>query len=201
MVIIIHISLNLNQNIIHDINIIEKIKQNKDKWIKAKLILENIPENKNFGKFTGNVIFAASPILVKRGNIVFFNYDTTDEVSQVLRKYKVKQFDEVIRKHILRQSDSSSKLVKSISTKNLSGVIYGVGQGNFIKLNCGNEIILFDVGFTISEDYEMNPIIKNSSEIVHSIEPNVVILSHWDLDHIIGVTYMNSGYIYGNKNF
>lgn len=160
----------------------------------------NIKKKTNF-KLTGNIILAASPIIRKKGNIFSLQYNFTEDEGNKLREYD-QQLDKILDNYKFKpkQNESIKAFIK-LSTNNLSGVIYGVGQGNFIKLNCGNEIILFDVGFTISEDHEKNPIIKKSSEMVHSIKPNMIILSHWHLDHIIGVTYMNSDYIYSTENF
>jgi hypothetical protein len=76
--------------------------------------------------------------------------------------------------------------------------ICNVGQGNFILgLHSGNEVdspspeAVFDIGFTKEEPH------NNYKDAVAQIEKldnnGIAILSHWDLDHILGAIHAGSG--------
>lgn len=68
--------------------------------------------------------------------------------------------------------------------------IYNVGQAacNYIYLD-NNKKVMFDVGYSYrKEDYE-NTFINNNKFIFKHCKPDLIILSHWDLDHIMGVAY------------
>lgn len=77
--------------------------------------------------------------------------------------------------------------------------IYNVGQGNYVELKLGGKIFLYDIGMTIDQDDLNNNKIKfNYTNIFPYHRPDAIILSHWDIDHILGVVFLNSEHIFNN---
>lgn len=183
----------------------KRIKDYESKWRTGKLIFDepNVKKKKediNIPQLlilTGNIIFAASPIIWTGGKLIFNLED--DEITE-LQEYDI-HLDEELQRYQPEEHNEVLREFGQLSIQNLRGVIYNVGQGNFIKINCRNQVLLFDIGFTISEKFadDNNNLINQSSKVVNIIKPNIAILSHWDLDHIIGVTYMEPEYIYSNN--
>lgn len=70
--------------------------------------------------------------------------------------------------------------------------ILNVGQGNFIHIfmenKLGEKSILFDIGMTEdSTDFKLDEIQYAYNEMIPSFKPDAIILSHWDVDHILGI--------------
>ena len=69
--------------------------------------------------------------------------------------------------------------------------VYNVGQGTFIEMNFSTgRTILFDVGMTVQDKIENNNYILDNVALFMHLKPDVIILSHWDIDHILGIAYM-----------
>lgn len=80
--------------------------------------------------------------------------------------------------------------------------IYNVGHGNADYIRGKNKHrLLYDIGY----DYPgipafSNPKYPRATKALRNIKPTCVILSHWDLDHVIGYAYANQ-YIFSRKWF
>lgn len=76
--------------------------------------------------------------------------------------------------------------------KKFSGSIYNVGQGNFIYLKFNDSLkMLFDAGETPIPSAilkEQEYIDKNSQEI-SQLKLDYIVISHWDIDHILGIQH------------
>ena len=73
---------------------------------------------------------------------------------------------------------------------------YNVGNGNCIYLhgknNKGPKRLLYDIGYNMgghAPRYLVKSPYKKSMTAIRSMKPDCIILSHWDLDHIMGCTY------------
>lgn len=67
---------------------------------------------------------------------------------------------------------------------------YNVGQGNFTEIIMNNsESVLFDIGFTKLSHLE--DILIDVSQMIYNLNPELVIISHFDIDHIMGSIYLN----------
>ena len=76
--------------------------------------------------------------------------------------------------------------------KKLSGSIYNVGQGNFIYLKFNDRLkMLFDAGETTipSTILKEQEYIDINSREISQLQPDYIVLSHWDLDHILGIQH------------
>ena len=88
----------------------------------------------------------------------------------------------------------NSLLAGYFSANDYSLSVYNVGDGNciYIKGNDGKRI-LFDIGHNCnpySKDWK-DPDIKRSQQAIRHFKPHGIILSHWDMDHLIGVMFSN----------
>lgn len=68
--------------------------------------------------------------------------------------------------------------------------IYNVGHGNADYIKGANHRILYDIGYNYRSfpSYHQSKYLKAVNAIRH-LKPSCVILSHWDMDHIIGCAY------------
>lgn len=162
------------------------LKDNIGKWLKLILCF-----NKKFSKksmIQGILIFSASPI-IRRGCCLDFA-DKPKPIEDVeIKKYE--DFEVFLNEKTNEKTNTGYTFLNQINNiKHLYGEIYNVGQGNFIYLKINKSFsMFFDVGESkYPEDSlgEKNYIKQNNDRIV-KLEPDCIMLSHWDLDHILGV--------------
>lgn len=71
-----------------------------------------------------------------------------------------------------------------------NAVIHNVGQGNNVLIELSNgRKFFYDLGMTMDKDERNDPYIQQSIRQFLTISPDMVVLSHWDLDHILGISY------------
>lgn len=189
------------------------------KWIKMKLTLGKTTK-KNGVK--GFLLFSASPIIRVKGELQF------NDVCENLTKEEIKEIEEVnslgnVEEYIKNNYDKINKneIKKKFSsliekTNSITGKIYNVGQGNCIymrftkRLEADDKVgdnsdvnVFFDVGESIKPSVtadEVNYINLNAHDFSSTDKlPSFIILSHWDLDHILGVSHLSST-IYSNDS-
>lgn len=146
----------------------------------------------------GNVLFSASPIKVK--NAILYIVDDDIDV-----KYKADVIDEKNRdifntkKNVITDEETDKKALENTLNqccpKNINKIkytMYYVGQGlcSYISFN-RNFGIFYDIGFSVSgqKDTSINFEVDGSYKRYCNNKPKVVILSHWDTDHILGIVY------------
>lgn len=143
----------------------------------------------------GNVLFSASPIIEKKGKlIVTKNKELLTDV----------EFQNVIDDSVYcckvkpKKVDKKAEIEKMIENT-VKGVIpekvvaFNVGQANCISISMKNKKnIFFDIGLTKNDIERKNVDIKNAVSEYGNVIPNLIILSHWDLDHILGIPYANT---------
>lgn len=68
--------------------------------------------------------------------------------------------------------------------------IYNVGHGNADYIRGSNHRILYDIGYNYRSfpSYRKSKYLRAANALRH-LQPSCVILSHWDMDHIIGCAY------------
>lgn len=138
----------------------------------------------------GNIMSSASPIEFSGGKLVIVK-DTTvvdPEYESVLNDsvYRCNQLPYNIGNYHLIESELN-KTVMVGKPKIMD--VYNVGQACCSSIVLENDGIIFaDIGLTkdkIELDIEE---VENAKRKIRDITPQIVILSHWDLDHILGVT-------------
>jgi hypothetical protein len=157
-------------------------------WLQAEFV-ENEGKKTEGYLVEGTVLFSSSPFKTEKTSIVIKNssvpksiksqilsaYDTTGAIAD-LRDPRHYDLENVLDLH-------TASFFKEIR-------IYNVGQANCIYLkNTANKRVLFDIGVSNKISDITCPYEKKSLNALKHIQPNLVILSHWDLDHILGVCY------------
>lgn len=171
------------------------IYENQNRWLKMYFTTENYPKETGVRSILGNVIFAATSIEIKRGALVITDEDAPDEVvDKILSSYDTTK--DVTNDKSLVKKALDSVIPSSIDSIEVATFNVGQGHCSYIILNKNNRI-LYDVGFTKFNHSRTFNINKNKI-IFKSIQAKAVVLSHWDLDHILGVVYMNDD-IYKNN--
>lgn len=163
---------------------------NMGKWIEASF-REDKWNEKEVVSIGGIIVYSASPFEMNRRKLQIKRNYLVEDISQ--------NFNELIRQQyettnsIKTNSDIVSLLNQLVgTTSNCNIKIYNVGDGNCIYIYCSNgSRILFDIGQNCnpySHDWHDCSILRVQSYIGR-IKPHNVILSHWDLDHVIGVVF------------
>lgn len=174
-----------------------------EKWFKVTLYDENefdCPKNEKRNKLntdglvlSGNAIFSASPIITK------LKYLSVDFQTKIEQQERINEL-EIVLNDLVKGNISNEKkgliyqkLEKCIDSCGVVDYhIYNVGQGNFIQMDYHNNgQILFDVGFTMFNKPEKR-FIRDNIKIFNELKPDIIILSHWDIDHILGLSYMEN---------
>ncbi|MPM95142.1 hypothetical protein SDC9_142293 [bioreactor metagenome] len=70
---------------------------------------------------------------------------------------------------------------------------YNVGQANCNYVKLDDFGFFFDIGLTNKNDPNKNHI-DNACKEIERLKASVVVLSHWDLDHILGITLNNPNF-------
>jgi beta-lactamase superfamily II metal-dependent hydrolase len=149
-----------------------------------------INKHKILAVVRGEVMVSASPI----DNIPGMLY-IIEDYSKVSPEYEAILNDSIYecKKVPYRESDSL-EITKTLDKTIINGKpkilnVYNVGQGNCASIEMENgSFILADIGLTndkieLSQKYTV--IAKRK---IRDINPQIIILSHWDLDHILGIT-------------
>ena len=136
-------------------------------------------------KINGELIFMASPASTHEFTLCI-SKETTDIkdkaklckiINQLKKEYEDKLYDDP---KPLTENDIP------LSVKEIH--CYNIGQGNCIRLNgLDDENIFFDVGLTKYKYEKKQKEIINNIEKIKLIHPDIIILSHWDEDHIMGL--------------
>lgn len=150
----------------------------------------NININKNnYVVLEGMVLFANSPIIRKTCWLAI-----SEEVEDF--RGADKQDKNFLKNYIYKFPTENYSCFNDIFTdmenlKSVSGTVYNVGQGSAMSLDLGNTRLLFDIGESKNPKGNEKTLIENAyKEINNQVWP-FIILSHWDLDHILGVTRLN----------
>lgn len=163
----------------------EKIKETKGlsypEWINDEKIIAIL---------SGEVLVSASPIEKVKGQlfIVDDHTEASPEYKDILDDSIYRCEGETLKKH--QQSyinDTLDNTILNGKPKILN--VYNVGQGNCaaIEMEAGGNIFA-DIGLTNDVIELSSKNIEKSKQKISDVSPEVVILSHWDLDHILGVT-------------
>ena len=160
------------------------------KWIKAKLLLckefnENDSNDKNV--IEGFLLFSASPTIRIQAYL-----QLTEQIINSDEIFKLKNINNFIEQY----NKDTSKLIeddivkKTKDISNISGKIYNVGQGNCISITINEKYnIYFDIGESInpSNFTNENNFIHENYLYIQKERPEFIILSHWHMDHFLGI--------------
>lgn len=147
--------------------------------------------------YIGNLLFSASPLIEIPAKLIIKSRLSNSEKQLInLSKEKLKA---ILEKEKTNDKDIIEKsIMDKIPTKEelyFETTIYNVGQGNWSKITATdlreNTLdIIYDIGMGSSQNLSLTKKIaqKAASDIADS---HIFILSHWDLDHIKGITSLS----------
>lgn len=161
-----------------------------------ELILEN-----------GNLIISRSPVISRDRDLYICKngIGISDKT-----KAKISKCDKEIC-HKIEQIITESRLQGKgninipANVLALGGTVYNVGMGNNIKIELtkqhgmDNYIIWFDMGASHKRSELNQPDVVNNMNSFKNEYMDVVILSHWDLDHIEAINNFDANVIYGEQ--
>lgn len=178
-------------NSIKDEEILGFLQEYQGVWLKAQFISKDEQCPRNSYVIHGTVFFSASPFKISNRSLAITDKLVSDEFNN---KYKdtYSTAVSVVSKYNKRYYDMCNIINNITHGYDFSTRIYNVGQGNciYIHTNDGKRI-LFDIGYNKnpkSTDWKDPNIVRSKHSIGH-FKPHVNILSHWDMDHIIGVAF------------
>ncbi len=173
----------------------EKLTSLVGQWVKFRLAFGKANNKKSM--IQGTLVFSASPIIRKKCGVIYI-LDFADAPKFItdagLKKYK--DFEKYLDKqNEQQQTHTQLNIFPNVKIlKSLYGKVYNVGQGNFVYLQINDDSkMFFDVGESknpqdkLGENYYIE---KNTNEITN-LKPQYIMISHWDLDHILGVYKFN----------
>ena len=164
------------------------------KWVEAKL--QNCTDEDNPDVLNGTLLISMSPFKKRGKGLIFkdkeLDKNITDDINNIYETY------ESAHNSMLLNNEEDANYIELQNCLNIHSLsdnykirVYNVGQGNCIYLRSSStkEItrrILFDIGVTITKDVDIEAI-KLRVASLSQIKPDIMILSHWDLDHLLGV--------------
>lgn len=167
-----------------DINAFNRLREMESKWFIADFKKTN---HLGWYEYYGAIEKSASPVII-RNRRIYISDEELDQttVDRINNAYPVKKA-------------SNDSLVRNCIKAILNNVhftssrVYKIGNGNLISLNGNSFVMMYDIGYhSIQSKDEKRTKYGNAIKSFKSIKPNVVILSHWDDDHIMGCAYARS---------
>ena len=153
-------------------------------------VFEEVGDNEIIAEMEGVLIASASPIDNIRGKLVIVDDKTNadpefvDVLNDSIYKCGQKPYTSInvnqINKRLIGTAiEDNPKYIK----------VYNVGQAYCAEIRMERGKVIFsDIGLTKNKIELGTKEIKQAKNEIWSINPQMVILSHWDLDHILGVT-------------
>lgn len=155
-------------------------------WLVAKFISENESNNvESSNVIEGYVMYAASPVFAKKKRIKLIYAGLPKKIRDRINKtYKLNPVNDV---------EAKKRLDNTFSCMEFDYLdVFNAGHANVIRLR-GRKTgkyasVLVDVGKhggycgSVPKEY------PKTDKALSKMKPSAVILSHWDLDHILGVT-------------
>lgn len=143
--------------------------------------------------FEGEIIFSASPVLVHKGVIVIEDLvEKLDKAAYAKLNATYTKWDNTIKsKCVYNKNQIISKLEMLFddTVKSREIRIYNVGQANCCYCDLTTKKIFFDIGVTRNMDDLQTSMVQSAVKEISKLDVDAVILSHWDLDHILGACY------------
>lgn len=131
--------------------------------------------DENLGDFNSTIFYANSPFMRINKGIKIIGCENYD--------LDWSSFDNLIEENISKQFSQQYNFNDVVDV-----TIYGVGQGNLSIINTIDDQIMYDIGFTLFEEHNQAKF-GNSINAIQNFNGSTVIISHLDVDHILGVIY------------
>ncbi|MEK5230808.1 hypothetical protein MHB42_03455 [Lysinibacillus sp. FSL K6-0232] len=176
---------------------IEQMELERNRWYKVSLYAEAFVQDEfNERMMKGTLLFSASP-LKRKGRQLVFGEEVSANIEQRFNQLLSQEQKNWIAKNDndVRHQFERALNFPQYNDFELNVVVYSVGQGNWIQvkgIDKGSEIFsfCFDIGFTITETSKLHEdAIQQAAQ--EAKKSNLIMLSHWDLDHILGASKLD----------
>lgn len=144
-------------------------------------------DNRSYVELTGILETAASPVNYMDKRLFIFTDRSLPQ--SVLDKINT-TYDPSL--FVCTSSSDVETILNNAWANNFPNIIdiYNVGHGNADYIKGKNKRILYDIGYNYRTiPTYSSPKFPRATQALRQVNPCCVILSHWDLDHIIGCAY------------
>lgn len=151
-------------------------------WFIASVVASDISGKNSESSFVeGEILTCASPAKSSKGTLRFKRRFTDIEKKEIDCAYSF------YTRHT--RCDFTSILTRQ-ATNIQKATIYNIGHGNFIALGDSNKDtkIVYDIGTPYKAELSQYA----AKKIMETINPDLVIISHWDSDHYLGAFQADS---------
>lgn len=167
----------------------EFVTKHLDMWMIGKVV--SYEDNNSYEhSLKGEVLFSASPIRFEKMQLVIQDAMAPTQVTDKIKKvYELTNAYKVQSGNKMAVLDPIIKSIIDGANPDLIKV-FNVGQAacNYIYFD-NMKRVMFDVGYSYKKEDYKDICIKKNRFIFENCKPHLIILSHWDLDHIMGVAY------------
>lgn len=144
-------------------------------------------------KLEGFVQESASATQKYKHDLFICNVDMTDYKQFINMYNQTYDFD---KSPVVSDCDFEQKLSVDMNDSLTAIQIYKIGNANCVFAYGNNMSFFFDIGLNSKHSanalyHNKNYTYRKSMRMIAGNNPNFVILSHWDIDHIAGVSYMS----------
>lgn len=158
-----------------------------ESWCSAKFVKGDEPIMDESITIKGYLEMSASPISYLDGNLLVFKDKSIQEsiLKSINETYNLANFQCMSDDGIISVLNGAWEEDFPVTID-----IYNVGHGNADYIRGEKHRILYDIGY----NYRSMPSYQNAKYLravnaIRHLKPSCVILSHWDMDHIIGCAY------------
>ena len=178
----------------NSIDNIKKLRNIKSGWNIAKFVMGNkeffYEKLEEYIEMEGILELSASPVNYISGKIIFF----TNKAIPYEDLVKINNIYDSSRLEIAQNDENVQNVLENVWKNDIPKKIdiYNIGHGNADYIRGNHNRILYDIGY----NYRSYPNRNNTRycravNALRKLKPDCVILSHWDMDHIIGCAYAN----------
>lgn len=168
---------------------LSKIAELGDNWFRAHFDgpAADSSDNRSYIELTGILETAASPVNRTNQKLLIFTDKSLPQsvLDKINSTYDPSLF-------VCTSSSAIETILNNAWANNFPNIIdiYNVGHGNADYIKGKEKRILYDMGYNYRATPACSsPKFPRATQALRQVKPCCVILSHWDLDHIIGCAY------------
>lgn len=166
---------------------LEEIEKLGNDWCSGRYVKEEEHAGEAGIIVNGVLEMSASPVNYLDGRLLVFTDKELDQsvLDKINNTYNPRNFT-------FTSSSEVEKILNNAWSKDIPKTIdiYNVGHGNADYIRGNKRRILYDIGYNYRTfPSRCNTRFLRAALAIRYMKPSCVILSHWDLDHIIGCAY------------
>lgn len=185
---------------------VDYLRELEEGWYKVDLFDLEDGKSPSEGGVVGTTLFGASPLISSSNRLVFNKSSKNDTLCKKLDVFYTEKNLGLIVSKFHNRANNLNKFSNLIpdDIKIVNGVVRSVGMANNMILEMKGTFnksctILYDLGKTHIPDVLSRTEINNNINSFKHDRFNAVVLSHWDLDHILAVGDYNPKLLYSSS--